>query len=341
MITLKKDNSCYIVAELSANHGSKLEIALETVRAAAECGADAIKLQTYKGSTITLDSKREDFLIEGTLWEGKYLYDLYEEAHLPWEWHKAIFEEARKVGIDCFSSPFDRSAVDFLEDLNCPIYKIASLEITDIPLIEYVASKNKPIIISTGVAGLEDIKLAIEACRSQGNEKIVLLKCTSSYPTPVEEVNISMIPDMASTFNVLTGLSDHTLGVEVPIAAAVMGAKVIEKHFILDKSVGGPDASFSLEKKDFIQMVKSIRLAEKAIGKVDYSISKSQKEVRRYSRSLYITKDVLKGELFTNENLKSIRPGYGYPPRFLKDILGKRATSDISSGSPLKKDDFF
>ncbi|WP_339606896.1 pseudaminic acid synthase, partial [uncultured Roseivirga sp.] len=300
---------CFIIAEMSANHGSKLEIALETVRAAARAGADAIKLQTYRGDTITMDSKTQDFLIEGTLWSGRYLYDLYEEAHLPWKWHKAIFDEAKKEGLVCFSSPFDFTAVDFLEELQCPIYKIASFEITDIPLIEYVASKGKPVIISTGIADDKDIQLAVDSCRKMDNHDITLLKCTSSYPAPIALANLSMIPDLAIKFDVSSGLSDHTEGIVAPIVAVSLGAKVIEKHFILDKSVGGPDASFSLDEKQFTEMVNAVRDAEKSIGKIDYSLTENQKQNRKFARSLYVVEDIKAGEKITTENVRSIRPG--------------------------------
>lgn len=329
---------CYIIAELSANHGSKLETALETVRAAARAGADAIKLQTYKGSTITLDAKTNDFLIDGTIWEGRYLYDLYEEAHLPWEWHKPLFDEAKKQGIDCFSSPFDFTAVDLLEELNCPIYKIASFEITDIPLIAYAASKGKPMIISTGIADDKDIELAIETCRKVGNNQITLLKCTSSYPAPVEDANLIMIPDMAKKYGVLTGLSDHTLGITVPVAAVVLGAKVIEKHFILNRSIGGADASFSLDETDFTTMVKAVRDAEKAIGTVNYSLDNNKRKSRNYSRSLYICNDVQAGEIVNEENIKSVRPGYGLHPKHYNDVLGKKFKINLTKGTPLNFD---
>ena len=331
---------CFIIAEMSANHGSKLEIALETVRAAARAGADAIKLQTYRGDTITMDSKTQDFLIEGTLWSGRYLYDLYEEAHLPWKWHKAIFDEAKKEGLVCFSSPFDFTAVDFLEELQCPIYKIASFEITDIPLIEYVASKGKPVIISTGIADDKDIQLAVDYCRKMDNHDITLLKCTSSYPAPIALANLSMIPDLAIKFDVSSGLSDHTEGIVAPIVAVSLGAKVIEKHFILDKSVGGPDASFSLDEKQFTEMVNAVRDAEKSIGKIDYSLTENQKQNRKFARSLYVVEDIKAGEKITTENVRSIRPGHGMHPKFLYETLNKEVNCDLTKGTALKKSYF-
>ncbi|MDR1896245.1 MAG: pseudaminic acid synthase, partial [Prevotellaceae bacterium] len=264
----------FIIAELSANHNGSKEIALETVKAAKRAGADAVKLQTYTADTITLDVKTKDFETEkGSLWENRYLYDLYSEAYTPWEWHAELFEMAHKEGLICFSTPFDKTAVDFLETLNNPIYKIASFEITDIPLIEYAASKMKPMIISTGIATLEDLQLAVDTCRNVGNHDITLLKCTSSYPAPIEEANLIMIPDMAKRFQVKTGLSDHTMGSLAPITAVALGATVIEKHFIIDRGIGGPDAAFSMNEEEFTQMVKDIRIVEKAIGEVSYELT--------------------------------------------------------------------
>ncbi|MBZ9729074.1 pseudaminic acid synthase [Salegentibacter sp. JZCK2] len=326
------DNAIFIIAELSANHNGSIETALKTIKAAKRAGADCIKLQTYTPETITLDSQKEDFLIKGTIWEGKNLYDLYQEAYTPWEWHKTIFEAASEEGLICFSSPFDKTAVDFLEDLKVPAYKIASFEITDIPLIEYTASKGKPVIISTGIAEQEDIELALDACHRMGNKDIALLKCTSSYPAPIEEANMIMVTDLAERYNVISGLSDHTLGSTVPIVATAMGAKIIEKHFILDKSIGGPDASFSMDEQEFTEMVKAVREAEKAIGQVDYRLTEKQKKGKDFSRSLYIAKDIKAGEVFTEKNLRSIRPGFGMHPKYLKDFLGKRANKNWEKG---------
>lgn len=329
----------FIIAELSANHGGKLEIALETVRAAKRAGADAIKLQTYTADTITLNSRKEYFKInQGTHWDGQYLYDLYKEAFLPWEWHKPIFSLAKKEGLICFSSPFDFTAIDFLEELNCPIYKIASFEITDIPLIEYAASKGKPMIISTGIAEIKDIELAIETCKKAGNNDITILKCTSAYPADPKDANLLTIQDIAKRFVVKSGLSDHTLGIEAPMIAVAMGATVIEKHFILDKSIGGADAHFSLDEKEFKQMVDTVRLTEKMMGKVDYEMTGSKIKSREFSRSLFIVTDVKKGELITNENIRSIRPGFGLHPKELPNILGKEFSKDQEKGTPLKWD---
>lgn len=329
---INQNSPVFIIAELSANHNGSLETALETVRAAKRAGADCIKLQTYTADTITLDSNKPDFIINGTIWEGRKLHDLYQEAYTPWDWHQAIFDEAKKEGLICFSSPFDKSAVDFLEELNAPAYKIASFEITDIPLIEYVASKGKPIIISTGIAEKEDIELAIETCRKVGNNDIALLKCTSSYPAPIEEANLIMIQDFSKQFNVIPGLSDHTIGATVPVVATALGAKIIEKHFILDRSIGGPDASFSMNEMEFTEMVQAVRNAEKAIGTVNYELTEKQASGKAFARSLYVAEDIQIGELFTEKNIRSVRPGFGLHPKFLPEILGTKATKNYSKG---------
>jgi pseudaminic acid synthase len=327
------NDGTYIIAELSANHGGKIEIAKDTIKAAKEIGANAIKLQTYTADTITLDCENEDFIIKGgTLWDDKKLYDLYKDAYLPWEWHEELFTYARSIDIDIFSSPFDKTAVDFLEEFNPSAYKIASFEITDYELIRYTASKMRPIIISTGIATIDEIQDAVDICRSVGNNDIVLLKCTSAYPAPLEDANLATIPNLAQTFDVLSGFSDHTLGSTAPIAAVTLGAKVIEKHFILDKSIGGADADFSMDKQEFSEMVKAIRDVEKLIGKVDYSMTEKKKKSRQFSRSLYVAKDIKKGEVFTEENIRSVRPGYGMHPKYLKDILGKVAEKDFEFG---------
>lgn len=333
-------NGVFIIAELSANHNGSLETAIETVKAAKRAGADCIKLQTYTADTITIDSKKEDFLIKGTIWEGKNLYQLYQEAYTPWEWHETIFKAAHEEGLVCFSSPFDKSAVDFLEELNAPAYKIASFEITDIPLIEYVASKGKPVIISTGIAEKEDIELALDACRRMGNEDIALLKCTSSYPAPIEEANMIMVRDFEERFGVIPGLSDHTMGSTVPVVATCFGAKIIEKHFILDRSIGGPDASFSMNEQEFSEMVNAVREAEKAIGVVDYRLTEKQQKGKDFSRSLYVVKDVEAGEVITEDHVRSIRPGFGMHPKWLNSIIGSRAQTALFKGDRLKSSDF-
>ena len=327
----------FIIAELSANHNHDLNIAIETIKAAGKAGADAIKLQTYRADTVTIDSRGDDFRIkQDTLWDGKYFFDLYKEAYTPWEWHETLFKVANEAGLICFSSPFDPTSVEFLETLNTPAYKIASFEITDIPLIELVVSKGKPVIISTGIATAEDIQLAVDACRAKGNNQIALLKCTSSYPAPIEEANMVMIQDLSDRFDVIAGVSDHTLGITVPVVAVCFGAKIIEKHFILDKSIGGPDASFSLDLTEFTAMVIAVREAENAIGIVDYTLTDKQKKGREFSRSLYVVKDIRAGEIFTPDNLRSIRPGYGLHPKYLKEILGKKAVKDLEFGSRME-----
>jgi len=340
--TIDQNSPVFIIAELSANHNGSIKTAIETVRAAKRAGADCIKLQTFTADTITLDSNKEDFKInQGTLWDGQYLYDLYKSTHLPWEWHKELMDVAKEEGLICFSSPFDPTSVEFLETLNVPAYKIASFEITDIPLIELVASKGKPVIISTGIAEEKDIELALDACKRMGNNNIALLKCTSSYPAPIDEANMCMVKDLANRFNVISGLSDHTLGATVPVVATVFGAKIIEKHFILDRSLGGADASFSMNESEFTEMVKAVREAESAIGIVDYSLTEKQKKGKDFCRSLYVVKDVKAGEKITRENVKSIRPGFGMHPKELFEVLGKEFNQDFEKGTPLSKELLF
>jgi pseudaminic acid synthase len=331
-------NNVFIIAELSANHGGDIEIAKKTIRAAKKTGADAIKLQTYTPDTITLNSEKDDFTIKGTIWEDRKLYDLYKEASLPWEWHKELFETAKEEGLVCFSSPFDVTAVDFLEDLKCPIYKIASFEITDVNLIAYAASKGKPMIMSTGIATKEDIQLAVDTCRAAGNNDITLLKCTSSYPAPIDEANLIMMQRFAKDFNVKIGLSDHTLGTTLPVVATALGAKVIEKHFILDKSIGGPDASFSLDEEEFTQMVTAVRNAEMAIGNETYELTAKQQAGKDFSRSLYIAETITEGEKITEKNVRSVRPGFGLHPKYLNEIIGKKANKDLDKGIPFSLD---
>jgi pseudaminic acid synthase len=329
----------FIVAELSANHNHDIDIALKTIKAAKDSGVDAVKLQTYTPDTITIDCDNEYFQIkQGTLWDGMTLYELYKQAYTPWEWHKELFEYAHDIGIEIFSTPFDKTAVDFLETLNNPIYKIASFEITDIPLIEYAASKMKPMVISTGIATLEEITDAVAACRNSGNNDITLLKCTSAYPAPLEEANLLTILDMKMKFDVNVGLSDHTMGTISAITAAALGAKMIEKHFILDRKIGGPDAAFSMEPTELSQMIKQIRMVEQALGAVSYELSDKMKVNRKFSRSLFVVKDIKGDDVFTEENVRSIRPGDGISPKYLKDVLGKYAAKDISRGTPLAND---
>ncbi len=323
----------FIVAELSANHGHKLGVALESVRAAKEAGADAVKIQTYTADTITLNCDADDFKVQGTLWDGCTLYDLYQEAYTPWEWHQAIFDEAKKCGLVCFSTPFDKTAVDFLEDLGNPICKIASFEITDIPLIEYAAKKGKPMVISTGIAMPEDIELAVKTCKDTGNNNITLLKCTSSYPALIEDANLMTMIDMKQRYGVKIGLSDHTMGYDVAVAAVSLGATMVEKHFILDRSIGGPDAAFSMEKEEFAAMVRSIRNVEKAIGSVVYPTDPTKIKGREFCRSLYVAEDIKAGDVITEKNVRSVRPGYGLHPKYLSELLGRNVNYDLEKGT--------
>jgi pseudaminic acid synthase len=337
-IEINKQSKVFIIAELSANHNGSLQVALDTIRAAKRAGADCIKLQTYTADTLTIDCDKDDFLIKGTIWEGKNYYQLYKEAYTPWEWHEELFKVAKEEGLVCFSSPFDKTAVDFLEKLNVPAYKIASFEITDIPLIEYVASQGKPIILSTGIAEQEDIELALEACNRMGNTDIALLKCTSSYPAPIDEANMCMVKDLAERYNVISGLSDHTMGATVPVVATCFGAKIIEKHFILDRSIGGPDASFSMNEEEFTAMVKAVREAESAIGVVDYTLTAKQAKGKDFSRSLYVVEDMKAGEVITEDNVRSIRPGFGMHPKYYWNIIGKKVKTDITRGTALSRE---
>jgi pseudaminic acid synthase len=329
-------NRIFIIAELSANHGGEIAIAKETIKAAKECGADAVKLQTYTADTLTLNCDKEDFIIKGgTLWDKKTMYELYSEAYTPWEWHQELFSYAKELDIEIFSSPFDKTAIDFLEQFDPVAYKIASFEITDHALIRYAASKGKPIIISTGIATIEEIQDAVEICKEQNNHDIVLLKCTSAYPAPLEDANLLTIPNLSQTFGVISGFSDHTLGTTAPIVAVTLGAKVIEKHFILDKSIGGPDSDFSLDKEEFTQMVQAVRDTEKLLGKIDYSMTEKKKKSRQFARSLYVCKDIKQGDILTEANIKSVRPGYGKHPKFLQEILGQKAEKDYQFGDRL------
>ena len=325
----------FIIAEMSANHLQDFDVAIKTIKAMKEAGADAIKFQTYTPDTITIDCDNEYFQIkQGTIWDGQVLYNLYETAYTPWDWQPELKKIAEEMGLIVFSSPFDKTSVDFLEEMDVPAYKIASFEITDIPLIEYVASKGKPIIISTGIASMEDIDLAIQTCLDAGNNQIALLKCTSSYPSPLDEINLNTIPDMIERFDCVIGLSDHTLGGEVSTAAVALGANIIEKHFILDRNMGGPDSEFSMEPDEFKQMVDSIRNVEKALGSVSYELSDKMKSNREFSRSLFVVCDMKENEVITEDNVRSIRPGFGLHTKYLKDILGKKVNQDLKKGTP-------
>ncbi|MBF0592855.1 MAG: pseudaminic acid synthase [Nitrospirae bacterium] len=326
----------FIVAEVSANHRQRLDIALRTIEAAKEAGADAVKFQTYTPDTITIDSQQEYFQIRhGTIWDGKTLYQLYEEAYTPWQWYGRLKATADNTGLICFSSPFDKTAVDFLHEMQTPAYKVASFEITDIPLIQYIASKGRPVIISTGIAEPSDIEEAIDACKGAGNQDIALLKCSSIYPTPLDEVNLRGITWLRERFGVPVGLSDHSTGIAIPVASVALGACIIEKHFTLGRNLGGPDSEFSLEPQEFQQMTQTIREVEAALGDGGYPISERVRRNRVHARSLFVVKDIQGGETFTEDNVRSIRPGHGLHPRHLKDILGKTATTSIERGTPL------
>ena len=326
----------YIVAELSANHQQQFDEAVKLVEAAKDAGADAVKLQTYTPDTITIDCRNEYFKTgKGTIWEGRYLYDLYSEAYTPWEWQPKLKKMAEEMGLTLFSTPFDKTAVDFLEEMDVPAYKIASFELVDIPLIEYIAGKGKPVIMSTGMATLEEISEAVQAARSAGASQVALLKCTSAYPATPAEMNLRTIPDMARRFGVPVGLSDHTLGIAAPVTAVALGACIIEKHFTLSRNIPGPDSAFSLEPHEFRAMVDAIRTAEESLGEISYRVSEQEAKSHVFRRSLFVVKDIRKGEVFTKENVRSIRPGYGPHPRCLIELIGRRAAQDIKRGTPL------
>lgn len=330
----------FIVAEMSANHNQKFNEAVQIIQTAKRCGADAIKLQTYTPDTLTINCNSEYFRIKETIWRDKTLYELYSEAYMPWEWQPELKKIADEIEIILFSTPFDKTSVDFLEEhVNVPAYKISSFEIVDISLIEYIAQKGKPIIMSTGMASFEEISEAVEAVRRTGVSDIALLKCTSAYPAIPEDMNLRTIPHLTETFQVVAGLSDHTSGLTIPIVAVALGASIIEKHFTLSRQNGGPDASFSLEPDEFKEMVRAIRIAEKALGRVYYGITHQEKMSKVFRRSLFMVKDIMEGEVFTRDHIKSIRPGYGLHPKFINDIIGRKAKRDIKKGTPLKWED--
>jgi pseudaminic acid synthase len=329
----------YVIAEMSANHSQSFASAVQIVQAARASGADAIKLQTYTPDTITLASDREEFRIGGsTLWDGRSLHDLYSEAFMPWEWQPRLKQIAEDLGMDCFSSAFDSTAVDFLEQINVPAHKIASFELVDIPLIQKMARTGKPLIMSTGMATLEEINEAVQSARAAGAKQIALLKCTSAYPAPAEEMNLRTIPEMSRCFDVPVGLSDHTMGIAAPVAAVALGACIVEKHFTLSRSVSGPDSAFSLEPQEFKAMVDAVRTAEKGLGTIQFGSSAGEKSGKAFRRSLFVVQDISEGALFTADNIRSIRPGYGLHPRHLEEVLGKRAAKEIKRGTPLNWD---
>ncbi|MBQ8598433.1 MAG: pseudaminic acid synthase [Lachnospiraceae bacterium] len=334
--TISATSPTFIVAEISANHNQDFNRAIEIIHAAKEAGADAVKLQTYTADTITIDCDDPCFQInEGTIWDGTTLYKLYQEAYTPWEWQPRLMEEANKLGMECFSSPFDFTSVDFLEEMNVPAYKIASYEINDIPLIRKIAKLHKPIIFATGIAYPEDIERALAVCKEEGNEDIILLKCVSSYPTPYEAVNLNIIPTLAETYDCIAGISDHTMGTVVSTGAVALGAKMIEKHFTLRRADGGPDSVFSMEPEEFAKMVSDVRILEKALGNSEYVLTDTQKLEHEGSRSLFVVKDIAPGESLTPENIRSIRPGCGLHTMHYEEILGKKAKHALKKGTPL------
>ena len=333
------ENRCFVIAEMSANHLQDFDRAVEIIKKAKWAGADAIKIQTYTPDTITLDCDNEYFQIkQGTIWDGTTLHKLYQTAYTPWEWQGELKKIAEQEGLVFFSSPFDYTSIDFLESINVPAYKIASFELTDIPFVEKIASLKKPVIMSTGIAELSDIQSAVDACYRMENYDIAILKCTSAYPAPASEINLKTMVNMGETFDVTVGLSDHTMGGAVSTGAVALGAKVIEKHMTLRRADGGADSKFSMEPEEFKEMVDSIRIIEQAIGKVTYKLSEKQRNSREHSRSLFIVKDVAKGEVFTNENVKSIRPAFGIKTKYINDIIGKKAVREVQKGTPMSWD---
>lgn len=332
---IAENSSPYIIAELSANHNGQLETALRIIEEAKKAGADAIKLQTYRPDTITLNADSDDFKIKGGLWDGRTLYELYEEAHMPWEWHKPLFEHARKLDITIFSSPFDATAVDLLEELNAPAYKIASFEAVDLPLIKYVAATGKPMIISTGMADAEEIQEAIEAAKEGGCTELAILHCVSGYPAPAKDYNLRTLLDMRQRFGLVTGLSDHTLDNTTAITSVAMGASIIEKHFTLDRSGGGPDDSFSLEPEELKALCRDSKIAWQALGRVDYGRKSSEQGNVQFRRSLYFVKDMKAGDVITEECIRSVRPGYGLPTKHLCEVIGKKVKGPIKSNTPV------
>ena len=336
--TISSQQLPYIIAELSANHNGSIERAFESILAAKEAGADAVKIQTYTADTMTIDCDREEFQITGGLWDGYSLYDLYKEAQTPYEWHKRLFDYAKEIGITIFSTPFDETAVDLLEELEVPVYKIASFEMTDLPLVKYVAQTKKPMIISTGMANLEEITEVVRVARENGCTDLILLHCISSYPAPAEQSNLQTIPDLAERFGVITGLSDHTMGTTVATTSVALGACLIEKHFTLSRTDKGPDSEFSLEPQELKQLCIDTKIAWQSLGQAGYERKEVEKSNVRFRRSIYAVKDIKKGEQLTKENVKSIRPGFGLAPKYLSKILSSKAMRDISRGTPISLD---
>ncbi len=333
---ISEDSPTFIIAEMSANHLMDFDRAVAIMQAAKDAGADAIKLQTYTPDTITLNCDAPCFQItQGTIWDGTTFYKLYQTAYTPWEWQPQLKKIAEEMGLELFSSPFDFSSVDFLEKMDVPAYKVASFEINDIPLIKKIAGTGKPVIISTGIAHLADIELALQTCREAGNENVILLKCTSAYPAPYEDINLKTIPSIKEVFDCLAGLSDHTMGSAVAVAGVAVGAKVVEKHLTLNRADGGPDAAFSMEPEEFKEMVENIRMVEKALGKVTYDLTNKQKNSRTFARSLFVAKDMKAGDVFTPENLRSVRPSVGLHTQYYEELLGKRIVKDAKAGTPM------
>lgn len=330
-----ENHPCFCVAEMSGNHLKDFNRAVEIIHAAKEAGADAIKLQTYTADSLSIDCDNEYFQIHGGLWDGMTEYKLYQEASTPWDWQPRLQEVAAKLGLECFSSPFDFASVDFMEECKMPAYKVASYEINDIPLIRKIAALHKPVIFATGVAHLEDIDRALQVCKEEGNEEVMLLKCVSAYPTPYEEINLAMIPTLAKRYDCLVGLSDHSMGSVVPVGATALGIKMVEKHLTLRRADGGPDGAFSMEPEEFKEMVDNIRILEKAIGVSEYGLTEKQEKERSGSRSLFVVKDIKAGEKLTPENVRSIRPGHGLHTMYYEEVLGKTAVRDIAMGTPL------
>lgn len=337
--TVGDGNPAYIIAEMSANHAGSIERALELIHAAKEAGADCVKIQTYTPDTMTIDCRNQYFQIEKGTWEGDNLYSLYQKAYTPWEWQEQLRDEAAKAGIDFLSTPFDRTSVDFLEELGVGFYKIASFELVDIPLLEYIASKKKPIIMSTAMGTLEEIQEAVAAIYSTGNRQLALMKCSSAYPAKSEEMNLSTIRDLKARFAIPVGLSDHSMGYFSAATAVAMGANIIEKHFCISRAIKNPDSGFSMEPEEFREMVRQVREVEKAMGKVYYGVSKQEESNACFRRSLFVVKDIAAGETFTPENIRSIRPAYGLKPKYYKDVLGKTARRELKRGTPLSFDD--